>query len=199
MKKAIIAVVLIFGIALVPSLVSAQTYGINAGVNIANCGGDDADNTDSKTGFMFGALMNYPLSANGVGLRIEANFTQKGFKQDYGVDIEDVLKLSYLEIPVLLQYKAASSGSIAPIFFAGPAAALKLSAKLTEKVGSQEDTETADLVKGFDLGLMIGGGICVNNMFNIYVRYTMGLTTISDRANTDIKNNVITIGGSYIL
>ena len=205
MKKAIIAVVLIFGIALVPSLVSAQTWGVNVGFNSATFGGDDGDNWESKTGFMFGGLCLYPLTNTGISLHIEANYTMKGASfegwlwadtdgdgyADSQIDAEQINKLAYLEIPVLFQYNVKTAGSVQPIFYAGPALALKLSSKYTLKYSNTSDTESLKDIKSMDISLVVGGGVCISGKYYVSLRYTMGVTNYADVVGVDLKNNVI--------
>jgi len=205
MKKGIVVALVVFGLILMPTIISAQTWGFNVGINSATFGGDDAENYESKTGFMFGALSLYPLAANGLCLHVEANYTLKGSTMEgrvlvdydgdgYGdayIDAKQTIKLTYVEIPILLQYNVKTKGSVQPIFYAGPAVALKMSSKYKLSYSNTSDTETMKNVKSIDFGLVIGGGIAINKKYYVSARYTMGLASFSDVVGVDLKNNVI--------
>jgi len=205
MKNGIVAALVVFGLILMPTIISAQTWGFNVGINSDTFGGDDAENYESKTGFMFGALALYPLAATGLCLHVEANFAMKGAKMEgsvlvdydgdgYGdayVDAEQTNKLTYVEIPVLLQYNVKTKGSVQPIFYAGPAVALKMSSKYKLSYSTENKKGTLKNIKSMDFGLVIGGGIVINKKYYVSARYTMGLASFFDVVGEDFRNNVI--------
>jgi hypothetical protein len=130
----------------------------------------------------------------------------KGAKSsDTGGDL--TVKLSYLELPLLLRYDIGSGGEgMRPFVHAGPALALKLSCSFEATDGSANvstgcDDENGDGgAKSFDMGLMFGGGFAFRHMdhtFSIGVRYNLGLLNIAEGEDLSTKNRVLSIVGTF--
>ncbi len=95
------------------SLLSAQvqtSVGAHVGINLAKIVGEDFEgedmDTDSRTGFLFGAVAEFRFNDN-IAVQPELNFIQKGFSEEIeifpGVTEDVQLILNYLEIPVLFK------------------------------------------------------------------------------------------------
>ena len=56
-------------------------FGIIGGANITGAWGDDADDTDTRTGFDAGALVQIPVGEM-VTIQPEVHYTQKGYTRD---------------------------------------------------------------------------------------------------------------------
>ncbi|NQT25451.1 PorT family protein [candidate division KSB1 bacterium] len=198
------------------SMAQITEKGVKVGLNMANITGDEADelfpdDPENKTGFAIGGYVLYPLNET-ITMRIEALYSQKGAKasgeMDHGyyyyygggsVDYKAEATVTYLEIPVLFQYDIESSGSMKPFVFAGPFLALKMSDKY--KMTIDGDTESGDIddLKGSDYGIVIGAGAKINEKIFIDLRYSMGMTTIVDIDDVDVKTKVIAIMAGYAL
>lgn len=199
-RQTVLKTVILINLLFIPALVSAQTWGLNLGFNSSGFGGDDSEDVKNKSGFLVGALAILPMS-NGLSIHFEANFTTKGASIEDVQYYDDKLEwlFNYIEVPALLQYKVNTSGSIAPFFYAGPAIALKLNAKMKYSAGSDSDTESVDDVKSIDFGLIFGGGINFAKQYYLSVRYTRGMTTWFDGTGLDLTNKVISFVGSITL
>ena len=92
-------------------------YGSKIGLNLANVK-VDSESGKSKTGFVIGSYLNFPLSPS-ISVQPELFWTDKGAKPKS--DEGNTIKLSYLELPVLLKYSIPTQGSMSPYLFAGPA------------------------------------------------------------------------------
>ncbi|MTI41366.1 porin family protein [Fulvivirga lutimaris] len=64
----------------------------------------DSDYQVLKSGTEFGAMGNVPLTTQ-IYLQAELLMTTKGYKEEFGDDIFDQLTSTYLQLPVLLQYR----------------------------------------------------------------------------------------------
>lgn len=80
---------------LVSNTVSAQKFGIRAGVNFSDISGDGW-NTDAKTGLYVGAYKEIPLIKSLLFIQPEVQYSQEGFS----TNTKDV-KIDYLTVPVL--------------------------------------------------------------------------------------------------
>jgi hypothetical protein len=187
MKKIVlIAVVLIAGF-----VSQAQIkFGVKAGANISMWGGDDAEDLKSKFGFHAGAIVNIPVNTM-FSVQPEVLYSAEGAKsEDVGGDTH--YNLNYINIPVLFQYNNPSG------FYAelGPQIGLLMSAKA--KNGDDEE-DIKEFLKGSNFSLAVGAGFKTKSGFGFGVRYSLGLSSISDDSDGDIKQSNLGFGIFYLL
>lgn len=207
MKKIILSVAAIFAF----GVVNAQEvkFGAKAGLNLANLTGDVED-ASTKVGFNVGGFVEIKISDKFV-FQPELLFSTQGAKEDYSIDYgdgeveksESTLKLNYLNIPLMAKYYVADKFSLE----AGPQVGFLMSAKAdvdytysdgegyTESVSGSTDVK--DSFKSIDFGLNLGAGYDFSDNFSAGVRYNLGLSSISDDSESDVKNAVISIGVGY--
>lgn len=179
-------------------------FGIRAGANLMNMGklsfaGQDYS-TDSKVGFQAGIYADLPMGGN-FAFMPEINYAQKGakFKETIvGVNNEIDRKVSYLDIPVLIGYKATPELTV----FAGPQVSFLLAQKTIAKsdgnqIGS-DDTSTKDFSKSI-AGGAVGLGYSITPNVNINARYSMDFQkAMKDDLNQDkLKNRGFALSLGY--
>lgn len=172
------------------------TIGVKGGVNIASVGGADADSigSDSRTGFTGGAFMQVDLSKS-AAVRLEALYIQKGAKSSAS-GIDATAKLDYVEFPILLVGQIPASESATFSAFAGPVLGFNTSAKVEATANIlgysvSGSVDIKDQIASFEFGLAFGLGASFDaGPVDIVVdgRYNLGLTTIDDSGNEDVKN-----------
>ncbi|UII19531.1 porin family protein [Fulvivirga ligni] len=152
--------------------------GIKAGANFANVDVGDVD-TDSKTGYHFGAFVDLGLNEN-ISIQPELLFSAQG------TSIDDVdINMNYLTIPVLLKLKFAKVLNV----HAGPQFGILSSAKY-------EDEDIKDSFKSADLSLALGAGVELPVGLVGGLRYNLGLNDINDGDDgfgVETKNRVMQI------
>lgn len=219
MKKVMIVTVTLLIVAFFVTYVSAQgivTKGLKGGLNLANVSGDDVEDTDSRLGFAIGGFIAYSINEQ-FSLQPEIYYTSKGFKLkekgsesdvDYEVSYsgEGSVSLNYLEIPVLGVFAVTKNINL----FAGPYLDIYLNGKakseyevharyldpitnewVTEdESGSDSEDIKSDDINSPGFGLLFGAEYLIGKI-SIGVRYSMGLSTIPDEEDTDIKHKVI--------
>lgn len=177
-------------------------FGIMAGANSSTIGGSDADDAERRTGFLAGLYLVKPLSGS-LALRPEVLWSQKGAKTtitEAGTAIDAELKLSYVDVPVLLQFEPATTSTIRPHLYAGPSFGFKADCSLDVTLGDVTDTSDCDSdfdLKSFDMGGVIGGGIGfpVGAIgATIGARYQHGFSDIAKDAK--VNNRVISLYAS---
>lgn len=178
-------------------------FGIKAGPNLTKMGkltvGNQEYSTDYKVGFQAGVYADLPMGG-GFAFMPEATFTQKGGKLKEtvaGNTGEFDAKVSYLDIPVLIGYKATPELTI----FAGPQVSFLLSQKSTIRVNSDPATESTD-TKNFSksiAGGAIGLGYSITPNINVNGRYMMDFQkALKDDAQQDkIKNSGFALSVGY--
>lgn len=172
------------------------TYGVKAGVNFANGTGDDFEDADMRTSILFGGFAKFSLSET-FAFQPELLYSGQGAKASYteeGVDVDETLKMDYLNIPLMFKYYAGGGFNIQ----AGPQIGFLLSAKTKLEAGGESvDIDVKDELKGLDLGLNLGLGYDLESGIGIDLRYGLGLSNVVDYDDADGKNSVISLAVSY--
>lgn len=200
---------------LLPSLSSATEIkgGLKIGASSAKLYGDDVEDLEdflgedlkSRIGFCVGGFVTIDI-AEIFAIQSEVLYTMKGLTYEeeiMGDTLKAWIKLDYLEIPVLAKINIPTPGGVKPSLFAGPAIALKLSSKVKAEYAGDSDEEDLEDVKGTDFGLVIGGGLDFGfgssgrGSISVDIRYTLGLSTISEFEGEDIKNGVFSLMVGY--
>ena len=172
---------------------SAQLQlGLKAGANFSNFTGGDFNNieTEALTRPYFGGYVRWRF-ANNLGLQPELLFSEQGAKLKSSTQ-EDDYKISYLNIPIMLQYHFGNLyAEIGPQF----------GFKLDEDVPDQVNSE--DFAKSSDVSGAVGLGFETNLGLGINARYIQGFSSVgeSDSPNydSDFKNGVFQVGLFYTL
>lgn len=197
-----IGMVLVGGVA----TASAQDrqFGLKAGLSAAtmsvesDAGGEYNKRRIGVIGGGFGVFSLMP----GVGLQVEALFTQKGAKleieEDENIDI--TLELDYLDVPVLARINLPASGSTRFHLFGGPSLGYRMGAK------SKISDTTFDFAEGtidnieneierFDLGVVVGAGADIGRRLVVDARYSWGLQTVNKDTSDgiELKNRVLAV------
>jgi len=187
--------------------------GLKIGLNFTNFYGENVavfedpfdEYVESKMGFCIGAFITYNI-LDMFAIQPEILYTTKGAKSEeelWGRTLKGSINLSYLEIPVLAKFLIPSQSNIKPSFYAGPSLAIKLSGKKRGEYNGDVKKEDLQNVKGTDLGLVIGAGLDLNLGFlgqgkvTVDIRYTFGLTSISEIRRHDEKNKAISLMIGY--
>jgi len=207
MKKLIMAMLVVFVlICLVPQASFAQKgvrWGLMGGINSANIrvSGQDAASIDWKSilGIRGGGFVRIHFH-DVVAIQGETFFSQMGSKYEemiLGTNYKEELKLTYIEVPLLVKVVLPTQSSIKPNIFSGSYVALNLDAKATTYIaGVKEGEEDLEDVRTLDYGLVFGAGLDIelgNLMLIFDARYNLGLTKINDPEGLDIavKNNAL--------
>ncbi|MEE9170819.1 MAG: porin family protein [bacterium] len=177
-------------------LIPSQSYGqvsigkgLKVGLNSANITGDDVSDSKARSGFLAGVFLK--LGVGSLIIQPELLYTVKGAKVEDDPDIDE-LKLTYLEIPVLVKINLGSAPKVKPNIFAGPAFGILLSSKVK---GPGGEVDFKDITKSSDLGVVVGAGIDIGLVMTgitFDIRYTFSLSSIDDSGeDADVKNRVL--------
>lgn len=190
--------------------------GLKIGIGSSNFYGDDVEEFEeygfhfkSKMGLCFGGFLTYNINEM-FAVQPEVLYVVKGAKAKETISVWGLsykvkakASITYLEIPVLARLNIPTQGNFKPHLFAGPCFALKLSDKYKIEIDGEEEEDEIEELKGSDFGLVIGAGadICLSFLGRgriiVDIRYTMGLPTISDVEDEDVKNKVISFMLGY--
>lgn len=191
MKKIILSAIAVmaFGFA------NAQEtkFGVKAGLNIANLGGDIEDNK-SLVGFHVGGFAEIKLSEK-FAVQPELLYSTQGTKFDGEGDPK--FNLGYLNVPVMAKFYVAEKFSLE----AGPQIGFLLSAKAKgEAEGVEVEVDLKDEYKSVDFGLNFGAGYDFTENLSAGIRYNLGLSNIYDGEGSDDykeSNGVFSLSVGY--
>lgn len=179
MKKVLLSAVVLMAFGFAAQAQSEEMkFGVKAGANFSNFSGDY--DTDGKTGFYVGGLVDLPVSGN-FHVQPEVLYSAEGADGAEGADAE--LGISYLRIPVMAKYYIMEGLSLQ----AGP--------EIAFKVGADDDIDEG--TKSMDFGLGAGAAYELPMGLFFDVRYNLGLSDISDDGPFEIKNTAFQVGAGW--
>lgn len=156
-------------------------FGVRAGLNSSNF---SDTNFSNKQGFHLGAY--YRIHLGVIDLEPGLQYSKKGYKGNEDISgIEVNERLNYIDIPVLVRFNLLETINI----FAGPQASVLASRKY--ELGSISSSST-DVIRGYDIGGVVGVGIKLPLGLNVQASYDIGLTNLN-YFNTDVKNRVFKV------
>ena len=192
------------------------TFGAKAGLNFANLDVTDS-NYDSRTSFHLGITAEFAISDN-FSVQPELLYSAQGAKDEFSdsdyygdgsvrYSEESILKVDYLQIPIMGKYYVSDAFSIE----VGPQIGFLLSSKYEgdftftdningEVLDSGSDNENyKDFTKSVDFGLNFGLGYKLESGLNFALRYNLGLSDINDiqDSTSETKNRVLQLSVGF--
>jgi len=168
-------------------------FGVMGGISRATFTGGGAQGITWRTTLMFGGVAEVPLG-EGFSVRPELQFATKGSRAR-AMSASAALKLSYLQLPVLLQLVTGRDVLLRPRLYGGVSFGILL--------GCRREDATCDgdpdlVVHDFDSGLLVGGEVEVSGA-GLGLRYEAGLGSVTLPApGQDIQNGVLTLTVRYL-
>jgi Outer membrane protein beta-barrel domain len=156
------------------STASSSTYGVKGGVVISTLDlvvPDFILSPEQQIGVTAGGFVTRRLSDR-LHLDVEALVTTKSASYNLGEDLENLLKLTYLEVPIVARASVFRGVYVS----GGPYFAIKL--KEVHEEDGQEVGITGEAKKS-DLGVAFGGG-AVFGRWIVDARYSLGLVDVVD-------------------
>ncbi|MDP5201195.1 porin family protein [Flavobacterium sp. DG2-3] len=167
MKKIILSAIAIMAFAFTNA--QSTRFGIKGGLNISNVVGGDVEDNKSLVGFHVGGFAEIHVVEK-FFIQPELLYSAQGAKFDGPFGADGDLKLNYLNIPVLAKYYVVDNKFSVE---AGPQLGILLSAKA-------EGEDVKDFTRSTDFGFNLGAGYNFTENFSVGLRYTIGLSPITD-------------------
>jgi hypothetical protein len=181
------------------SALDAQLYlGVNGGLTSSTFYGDDAEDTESETGFNVGASLAIPLGSGRLALAPGLYWVQKGAGLTL-FDVDAAFTVAYLEIPVLLSVGLTPAESaVAFSLFGGPQISFETSCDISATDGSvtvESSCDDADFTErtttdvGAIFGAMVGFPLGETLQLQLSGGLDFGLRTLDAETDpADLKN-----------
>jgi len=200
--------------------------GLKGGATFSKASSDGSEDIELKnlTGFVAGASLRIPLGA--VALQPELLYVQKGTSAELlalaGATLD--VRMSYIEVPLLLMVPFGSGDGFTPYAFGGGAVAfeakceaeIKSDLPLQDNFGGAITTKSdcddgGGVLEGFerkktDFGAVFGAGLRMpagSGSFLVEGRYTLGLVNLDDSSDGDAsfkqRSFAVQLGYSFTL
>ncbi len=181
MKKVLFAAAAVFAFGFANAQDSSNmSFGVKGGLNMSNYTGD-AD-TDSKIGFFVGGFAEFKVTEK-FAVQPELLFSALGAKDN---DFDESLNANYILVPVMAKFYVTEKFNLE----AGPQVGFLMSAKI-------DGEDVKDAFKSTDFAFNLGAGFDVTENLNVGLRYSLGLSNVSDFDGADIKTSNIGLGLGY--
>lgn len=161
--------------------------------------GQAIGNAASTVGMSFGLDLVLPLGP--IGLNLGADWSQKGVEGLIGdAQSTSIIDLTYIELPIHLRFPLVGAGPVRLNLVLGPTIGINTGCDI--KVDQAATQACSDLVGGFsakDLDWSGAAGLGVSfrlgglAYMGADLKYTLGLTSISEQVADDIKNRAFAL------
>ena len=177
MKKLIVLVIFSLSLGL-----NAQdtSYGIKAGINFSNLTGDLGDGASTRTSIHAGLMLENKVS-NKFGASLELLYTSLGAEGELESGNDGILKLEYLNVPIIFKYYATDYFALE----AGPQIGVLVSSDVSEP-GTTINLN--DEFNDIDLGFNFGASFKLDSGLMFGIRYYLGLEDIATNENVSGNN-----------
>lgn len=164
----------------------STTFGIKAGVNVADIKVSNGTDFNSKAGFHAGGLAHIHVSDH-FAVQPEVVYSMQGGKNG-----NTIRRHNYINIPVLAQYMFNNGFRLQT----GPQLGLLVAAK--NKVGDVE-VDVKDDMRTAELAWTVGASYVIpQNGFGFDVRYNFGITNTLQVSSPEARNMVFQAGVFYL-
>lgn len=157
-------------------------FGIMAGINGTNLY-DDAHASDKKSriGYTAGVFGQFPMAKGRLSLRPELLVSAKGAAYDFTSGNRPDIKLTYVELPVSLQWHILGFLNLNAGMYAALLADSK--GKFTDANGDPLSLNvTKNDYSNIDYGYQLGGGLDLGSL-GIHFRVSRGLKAVADKSS----------------
>ncbi len=206
----------------VGSSLSAQSFAVKGGLNLANISYSDGGqiiedvamdtDTDIRTTFHLGATVDFPIG-NVLSFQTGLIYQNRGTQQEFSETVDGItgtskttLQIAYLDIPLTLKANF-DLGSLSAYVYGGGYVGVGLSgqAEIEVDAGGLSFSDSFDLEFGedealnrLDYGALVGAGLEFNSMF-VEVSYGLGLANLIPDPIDDesSKNRLISLSLGY--
>jgi len=178
--------IILLSLSLLTLNLSAQTFGLKGGMALTSFAGSDVEVIDKNTGLYLGAFLK--MGENNIQWSPEMIFHQKGATITSDVDaIHDVnIHLNYIEMGINAHFHINDELALTAGPYTGYAA--------TTINKSIDDLKQYNKI---EFGVNLGASYAINDLFNIDLRYGIGLADIKDDGSS-MQNTSLQVGFGYV-
>lgn len=207
MKKLIVLFFVATGFVAFLTTANAQ-IGVRIGANLANASVQETEGAELKIRPGFSAGFFYQFQTGSLTIQPEINFAQQGTKFNAdGMEAETNFTMSYIQVPILLNYSFGDMEKLNFFIQAGPYVGIGIGKAKAKSCDDGGDCETEEIeygkeeeqIKNPDFGAQMGAGVNIDKSISVDVRYLLGIVNLLGEGAGEVswKNNAINIGVGY--
>lgn len=185
--------------------VSAQHFGLRAGVNATNASIDVSDldiDTEGETNLMLGIFFELPIGGNTFVIQPELNYLNRGYSYNLQIGNTEVSQtLTYFDLGALAKLNFGREEGLGFYLGAGPTFSYALNGTVTDINGERDVDFDADRVNRGGLNITGVGGLTFDIGLKLFVeaRYNGAVSNLFDEEDTDVRQNYVGINGGVLV
>lgn len=170
----------------------------NFGMTTISYTGDDpviSENFDYRMTGSLGGWFNFNFEGAFAGFQIEGIYVPRGARANYtsaGVDVEQIVNLTYVEIPLTVKFRDPLDFLPGKLF-----AGASYNIKLKEEVVKNEvliTLQNQEFFESSDINFVFGWEILLGNIVRLDMRYNMGYQDVNLHEAAEYRNDGFWIG-----
>ena len=190
--------------------VSAQYFGLRAGLNIANAQVDTDQgevDIDGVTNLQLGLFLDLPLVSI-LSVQPELNYVGRGYEYTNSITVGGITiaggekySIAYLDLGGLVKLNFGQNSPVGFYIGAGPFFNYAVSGQIDDGSTEVDIDFDADRVKRSDFSVAGAAGLTFGSDFKFFAeaRYLLGLTDTNDRDEIEVNNRSIGITGGVMV
>lgn len=189
---------------------SAQSFGLRAGLNATDASYDRDDNEidiDGETNLMLGIFANLPLGTNLISIQPELNYLNRGYSGELDVPGLNVKRtLSYIDLGLIARLNFGADEGLGFYVGAGPQLSYAVSGQVTRfnLAGIEEETDVdfdSERINRGELQFAAVGGVTFDLGIKLFLegRYNGSFTNQSDLDNSDVRQRYLGVNGGIMV
>ncbi len=160
----------------------------------ATSGPFSGESQDAILGYFAGVGTTFPINSK-LAVRPELRFTKKGSKTEINAIASNTTRLSYIDIPLQLEYRIKPKWSL----HGGVQPSILLGANMKSEINGESSSRSVkDFYRTFDLAGTLGLGYDFNKNIGVRLGYDLGLINVEEQPDFQkVHNRSIRLGLQY--
>lgn len=203
MRKALFSLLAVLFLA---APLSAQYFGLRAGVNATNATVDFGDaevDTEGETNLMLGIFLDLPIGTDLISIQPELNYLNKGYtlEGNLGNIAAYEQSVAFVDLNAIVKLNFGRQEGLGFYVGAGPTFSYAVSGQRTDVLGERDVDFDADRVNRSGLEFVGIAGLTFDLGLKFFVegRYNGSLGNQSDLENADIRQRSVGVNGGVLI
>ncbi|MBZ9651565.1 porin family protein [Psychroflexus montanilacus] len=209
---ATLVILLTFSISTLSAQQEYFEYGFKGGINLSTISGDNVSNYETRTSMNIGGYGLYKILPK-FGIQAELLYSEQGFSNEFSdidqttneeIDIDEILRMQYINLPVLLSYNVVENLWVE----GGVQVGYLVDAELEQEtvrlgdtqqlISETENINQNDRYESVDFALAGGLRYKLNQNFMVQARYTNGITDVDKETPGDQYNSIFSFSVGFV-
>lgn len=184
---------------------SAQYFGLRAGVNSTNAKIDISNaeiTTSGETNLMLGLFVDLPIAGDVFSIQPEINYLNRGYNYQITVGGNEFSQtITYFDIAALAKLNFGREEGLGFYLGAGPTYSYALNGTVTDIAGERDVDFDADRVNRGGLNLTGVAGLTFDIGLKLFVeaRYAGAVSNLFDNEDTDVRQRYVGVNGGVLV